>query len=72
MDKEGPSAAKSEAEDVKTRDKRKELILYIILLTALFLSSVACTYFITYKFFIDILAIIKFFPLYFFKNSWSL
>lgn len=43
MDKEGPSAAKSEAEDVKTRDKRKKLILYIILLTALFFSSVACT-----------------------------
>lgn len=45
MDKEGPSGTKSEAEDVKTRDKRKKLILYIILLTALFLSSVACALF---------------------------
>lgn len=45
MDKEGPSAAKSDAEDVKTRDKRKKLILHIIFLTALFSSSVACTLF---------------------------
>lgn len=45
MDKGGPSAAKSEVEDVKTRDKRKKLILYIILLTALFSSNVACTLF---------------------------
>lgn len=36
MNKEGPSGTKSEAEDVKTRDKRKKLILYIILLRTLF------------------------------------
>lgn len=46
MNKEGPSGTKSEAEDVKTRDKRKKLNLYIILLTALFLASVACALFI--------------------------